>query len=424
MLRMSEVPSAPSGSGASSRASISAMSALSARATGWAIALLTGMNLLNYIDRFVLPAVIETVRRDIPMNDSQQGFVLSSFIVVYMLAAPVFGRLGDRHSRKRLIALGVALWSLATAGTALARSYSALLGARALVGIGEAAYATLAPSLIGDYFPADKRGRWMSVFYLAIPIGSALGYVSGGQLTHAYSWRAAFLIVGLPGLLLAAAALAIVEPPRGQFDREATDVLPLRDTLRSLARNREYVWTVSGYTAYTFALGGLAQWMPTYLIRVRHMDGAYANSVFGAITVLTGLLGTAAGGALAEAIRHRARKPYLLVSGVSALLAAPLSVLAFQLSDPAALWRAVFAAEFLVFMSTGPVNTVLVNCVGPAMRTTGFALSILVTHLFGDALSPSLIGVVSDRSSLQRSVLLVPLAFALAGLSWLYGRRN
>jgi MFS family permease len=400
------------------------VSAVSARSTRQAVALLTALNLLNYVDRFVLPAVIETVRRDIGMNDQQQGLALTSFILVYMLTAPVFGRLGERASRTRLIALGVAIWSLATAAAGFAHSYGALLAARSLVGVGEAAYATLAPALLGDYYPAERRGRVMSVFYLAIPIGSALGYVLGGLLTHAYGWRAAFFAVGGPGLLLAAAALAIREPPRGQFDLEKPEPLPLGATLRALARNREYVWTVAGYTAYTFALGGLAQWMPAYLMRVRHMDGAGANAVFGAITVLTGLLGTAAGGTLAEALRHRVRHRYLWVSGVSALLAAPLAVLAFRLGAPAALWTAIALAEFLVFMSTGPINTVLVNCLGPAMRTTGFAVSILVTHLLGDALSPYLIGLVSDHTSLQSAVLLVPIAFAGGAAAWLWAQRT
>jgi MFS family permease len=399
-------------------------SAVSARATYAAIVLLTAMNLLNYIDRFVLPAVIETVRRDIPMSDTEQGFALASFILVYMVAAPVFGRLGERVSRTRIIAVGVALWSLATAAAGFAQSYGALLAARSLVGIGEAAYATLAPALIGDYFPEAKRGRVMTLFYLAIPIGSALGYVLGGQLAHAFSWRVAFFAVGGPGLLLAAAALAIREPPRGQFDREPGEVLPLGATLRALARNRVYVWTVAGYTAYTFALGGLAQWMPTYLMRVRHLDGAEANTLFGAVTVLAGLAGTAVGGALAESLRGRVRQPYLWVSGVSTLLAAPVALLAFRLESTTGLWSAIATAEFLVFMSTGPINTVLVNCVGATMRSTAFAFSILLTHLLGDALSPSLIGVASDRTSLQSAVLLVPLTFLLAGFFWLHGQRR
>jgi predicted MFS family arabinose efflux permease len=392
-------------------------------ATVWAMGLLFAMNLLNYVDRFVLPAIVESVRVDIPMTDAQQGAALTAFIWVYMLAAPVFGRLGDTRSRRHLLAFGVALWSLATAAAAFATTFAALVAARAAVGVGEAAYATIAPALIGDYFPRERRGRAMAAFYLATPVGSALGYVIGGRVDHAAGWRAAFLAVGLPGLLLAAAALTLTEPPRGQFDDEPSAAPPLLETLRALARNREYVVTVAGTVAYTFALGGLAQWMPAYLIRVRHMDGAAANTAFGALTVLSGLLGTLIGGWLGERLRGRVRHPYLLLSGVSTLLAAPFAVLSFTLADPGHRWAAVFVAETLVFLCTGPANTVLVDCVPAAMRTMGFAVSILVMHVLGDAVSPYIIGAVSDRSSLQHAVMLVPLFFALGGAVWIYGSR-
>ncbi|MDO9020494.1 MAG: MFS transporter [Deltaproteobacteria bacterium] len=400
-------------------------SAVSRRATVWAMVLLGAMNLLNYIDRFVLPAIIESVRADIPMTDAQQGVALTAFIWVYMLASPVFGRLGDTRSRRHLLAFGVALWSLATAAAAFATTFAGLVAARAAVGVGEAAYATIAPALIGDYFPRAKRGRAMAAFYLAIPVGSALGYILGGRINHAAGWQTAFLAVGLPGLLLAAAALTLTEPPRGHFDDEpAAAPLPLLDTLRALARNREYVVTVAGTVAYTFALGGLAQWMPTYLIRVRHMDGAAANTVFGTLTVLSGLLGTFLGGWLGDLLRGRVRHPYLLLSGVSTLLAVPFAVLAFTLPGADQRWAAVFVAETLVFVCTGPANTILVDCVPAAMRTMGFAVSILVMHVLGDAISPAIIGLVSDRSSLQTAVMLVPLAFALGGAVWVIGSRR
>ncbi|MDB4931472.1 MAG: hypothetical protein JWM10_3956, partial [Myxococcaceae bacterium] len=399
-------------------------SAVTRSATVWAMALLGAINLLNYIDRFVLPAVVESVRADIPMTRTQQGQAMSAFIWVYMLASPVFGRLGDTRSRRHLLALGVAVWSVATAAAAFATTFAGLVAARAAVGVGEAAYATIAPALIGDYFPRARRGRAMAAFYLATPVGSALGYILGGRIDHAAGWRTAFLAVGLPGLLLAAAALTITEPPRGQFDDEPSAAAPpLLDTLRALARNREYVVTVAGTVAYTFALGGLAQWMPTYLISVRHMDGAAANTVFGALTVLSGLLGTLLGGWLGERLRGRVRHPYLLLSGVSTLLAVPFAILSFTLADPTQRWAAVFVAETLVFLCTGPANTVLVDCVPAAMRTMGFAVSILVMHLLGDAVSPAIIGAVGDRSSLQQAVMLVPLFFALGGAVWIYGSR-
>lgn len=405
-----------------------AVSAVSRRDTLVALGLLTGMNLLNYVDRYVLSAVIEKVRVDIPMDDHQQGVALTAFIWVYMLTAPVFGRLGDRRGRKGLVAFGVALWSVATAAAAFTHSYGALVLSRAFVGVGEAAYATISPALLGDYFPPEKRGRAMAVFYLATPVGSALGYVVGGQVEAAYGWRAAFLAVGIPGLLVALAALALREPPRGQFDDPDTASRApsaLGPTLRALWHNRVFAWSVAGSTLYTFALGGLAQWMPTYLIRVRHLDSARANTLFGAVTVVTGLLGTAAGGALAEWARPRTRHPYLWVSGVGTLVAVPLCVLSFVVSGDTLPWVAIFAAEFLVFLSTGPMNAVLADALPGSMRATGFAVSLLVMHALGDAVSPALIGALSDATgSLRLAVMLVPLAFAAAALTWIVAARR
>lgn len=399
---------------------------ISAAATWYAVALLTLMNLVNYIDRFSLPAVAESVQRDIPMSDTQLGFALSSFVMVYMLAAPVFGRLGDRRSRKALLAVGVAVWSVATAAAAYAHTYRQLLLARSAVGIGEAAYATLAPSLISDYFPAKTRGKVMSLFYIAIPVGSALGYVLSGLLTEHFGWRSAFLAVGLPGLALAALALTIREPERGRFDDgELPEQEPLGPTLKKLARNREYALTVAGYTLYTFALGGLAVWMPKYLISVRGVSMLTANGVFGTLTVVGGLVGTIVGGAIAEALKGRVKHPYLWLSGVTCLLATPATIFAFSLGNQRAMWAAVFVAELFAFASTGPVNTVLLNSVPATMRTLAFAVSILCSHLLGDAISPTLIGLASDATgSLGKAVLLVPVTFALGGIVWLYAQRT
>lgn len=399
-------------------------SALSRGALRWAITLLTVLNLLNYLDRFVMPAVIRAVTREIPMSDTRQGVILSAFIWVYMIASPLFGRMADRGKRKVLLACGVALWSLATGATSLAHSFLALLAARAAVGVGEAVYATVTPSLIGDYYPAEQRGRILAVFYLAIPVGSAIGYGLGGYLSARYGWRMSFLGVGLPGLVLALLALTIIEPQRGQFDEGAPEPLPLRASLEALFSNKLYRWTVAGGTAYTFALGGLAQWMPSYLQRVRHMSEARSSLIFGAITVLAGFVGTAVGGALAEALKPRRRDAYLWVSGASVLLAVPLALAVLRIESEGLLWGALFIVELLLFMCTGPFNTVLINCVSANNRAMAFALSIFVSHALGDAFSPTLIGMLSDATDLETAMVSVPVAFGLAAFFWLYIERS
>ena len=349
---------------------------------------------------------------------------MSGFVIVYLLTSPVFGVLGDRGRRPRLLAIGVGIWSLATAVAGFARSYAGLFAARAAVGVGEGAYGTIAPALLSDSFPSRMRGRVFAVFFAAIPIGSAAGYIAGGLADQRFGWRAAFFIAGLPGVLLALLCLALDDPPRGGQDGgapepPATGRSAIR-AYRELLRNRVYVLTVAGYAAYTFALGALAFWMPSFLERVRGVPKASATVQFGAIVVVTGFAGTFAGGWLGDALLKRTRQAYLWLSGASALAAAPFAALAFAAPQPAVYLPAIVLAELLLFASTGPVNSVSMNVVPPALRARASGLLILGIHLFGDVPSPPLIGAISDRTSLQTAFWILPGAIALAGAIWLY----
>ena len=184
------------------------------------LAILAFINLFSYLDRFVVAGVLESLKHsDLGLSDTNLGSLMTGFLVVYTLLAPVFGALGDRRSRPRLIALGVACWSFATAMSGFAVNFLTLFAARAAVGVGEAAYVTIAPSLLSDYFPVRQRGRVMAIFFCAIPVGSALGYVVGGLVDKHYGWRAAFFVAGVPGLLLAALCLLLRDPPRGIQDQ-------------------------------------------------------------------------------------------------------------------------------------------------------------------------------------------------------------
>lgn len=393
--------------------------------TGWGLAVLTVVNLLNYLDRFVVAALFESLKHSaLALSDAQLGSLMSAFLVVYMLAAPLFGSLGDRRARPRLIAVGVAIWSVATALSGLAVSYATLLVARASVGIGEAAYATIAPSLLSDYFPADRRSRVMAIFFCAIPVGSALGYVVGGLIDARFGWRAAFLAAGIPGLALAALCLALPERPRGGADMpQGMPAAPapaaaLVATYRRLLSNRRYAWTVLGYAAYTFAVGGLAAWMPTFLERVRGIPRAQATVSFGAIVVVTGFVGTFAGGWLGDYCSRYSRQALLWVCGISVLLAAPFVWLALATGNARLYLASMVVAQFLIFVSTGPVNAAIVGMVAPLERASAIALSVFAIHLLGDAASPTVIGVLSDHASLQAAVLVVPATVFAGGLMW------
>lgn len=397
-----------------------------ARAARNGLIVLTAMNLLNYVDRYVVPALLESIKHsELHPSDTQLFSLTSAFLIVYTLSAPLFGSLGDRGPRPRLIAAGVGLWSIATALAGFARSYPALFLARATVGVGEAAYGTIAPPLLADYFPRSVRGRIFSIFFVAIPVGSALGYVIGGLVDTHWGWRRAFFAAGLPGLALALVALRLWDPPRGLHDELKPGAAGgTRATYVALLRNLPYVLTVAGYAAYTFALGGLATVMPSFLQRVRGLSEAKATVTFGLIAVTTGLTGTFLGGWLGDRLLERTRQAYLWLSGIATLAAAPLIFLALTAPHPALYWTAVVVAEFLMFASTGPVNSAIVNAVSPEMRATAVALSIFAIHSFGDVPAPTLVGVISDRSSLGEAVLILPVAALVGGVVWVLAARR
>jgi MFS transporter, Spinster family, sphingosine-1-phosphate transporter len=398
------------------------------RVARWGLVVLTLVNLFNYLDRFVVSALVESLKRsELHLSDVQLGWLATGFILVYMLTSPVFGTLGDRGRRPRLIAAGVGLWSLATGLGGLARSFAALFVARSTVGVGEAAYGTVSPAMLADYFPVAQRGRVFAVFSAAIPIGSAAGYVLGGIVDHQLGWRAAFFIAGFPGLLLAYLTARLYDPPRGGHDPAATPAAAHASLGRAalaaygaLLANGPYVLTVLGYAAYTFALGALAFWTPAFLERERGMARTDATIQFGAVVVVTGFVGTFAGGWLGDRLLRRLRESYLWVSGAGTLAAVPFAWIAFTARGRTVYMAAIVIAEVLIFLSTGPVNSALINMVAPDKRATAVALSILAIHLLGDVPSPPLIGAVSDHSSLGRAMLILPFAFAVSGLIWLY----
>jgi MFS family permease len=420
-----------------------------------ALSVLTLINLLNYLDRYLVSGIVPDLKAPpLGLSDSQIGLLTTAFMIVYMVAAPIFGTLGDRGSRTRPIAFGVFLWSIATIVSGFATTYAHLLGARAIVGIGEAAYVSIAPALLADSFSRSQRGRVLSVFNMAIPVGAALGYIVGGLMSHHFSWRAAFFVAGAPGLLLAALVLRVKDPPRGSQDESeegeaaqpakaaatgsttngssrtsagnsASDA-PARGAIAvyvDLLKRAPYLLVVLGYAAYTFALGGLAVWMPNFLERVHNIPAVQATTSFGAIVVVTGFLGTFIGGWLGDYWQKSSRQAYLWMSGWVTLAAAPLTFIALTAASSSVYYPAIIAGELLLFMSTGPINSAIANLVSPSERASAFALSMFVIHLLGDVPSPTLIGWLSDLSSLGKAVLIVPAAIVISGIVWLISAR-
>ena len=393
---------------------------MQSRAAYYGLAVVTLLNFLNYIDRYVIAAVLPRMQAELGLTNTQAGLLATAFLVAYFITSPFFGALGDRFSRTRLMAVGVGAWSIATAATGVMRNFGQLMMARSCVGIGEAAYGTISPALLSDYFPRSQRGRAFAIFYVAIPVGAAVGYLAGGLIEPALGWRAAFYVVGLPGILMACLALTIPDPIRGATEDSApSSPESVRSTLLGFSSNFAYCGTVLGYAAYTFALSGLAFWMPEYLERVRGLPLAQANFVVASVTVVAGLLGTFVGGYLGDFLSKRIKHGQLWICGLSSLAATVPAFFALTVPSAPAYVVWLFLAEVLLFLSTGPVNVVIVNVVPIGARAMAMAVSIFVIHLLGDAISPPIIGVLADFSSLSRAVMIVPAAVALSGLLWI-----
>jgi len=387
------------------------------------LALLSALNLVNYLDRFLIAAVGPKLQAELGLSDFKFGLVINAFMLGYFATSPIFGVLGDRMPRRGLIALGVATWSVATAASGLAQTFVAMIAARVVVGIGEASYATLAPTIIDDLAPPQAKNRWLAVFYVAIPVGSALGYLLGGALEHAYGWRSAFFIAGVPGLLLAASTLTLAEPPRAKRARDdGVERASLWATSRTLLRIPLYRDAVLGYTAQTFALGGFAAWAPKYLYQEMHMDLKTADYWFGMVLVVSGLFATFVGGQLADRVPgvDRARAN-LRFCAITVALSVPFSVACLMARSPTGFFLGIAAAEFAIFSSTSPINVVILQGVPAELRASAMALSIFAIHLLGDMISPPLIGAISDARSLHSAMLMIPVALAVAAVFWWRG---
>jgi MFS family permease len=394
------------------------------------LALLTALNLLNYLDRYVLPSVLAPLKEELQLDKAVSGSLGTVFLLGYFVTSPWFGLWADRvprGGRKMLIALGIAVWSLATIASGLARNMVGLLAARALVGVGEASYATIAPTVIDDVAPADKRAGWLAIFYAAMPVGSALGYIVGGTvLTRTHSWRDAFFVAGGPGLLLAGLCLLMVEPERHAIAERPSLASSARDLLpRELFRR-----TTLGLAAYTFALGGFAFWAPYYIHERYGYEEGKASAVFGLLTVLGGAVGTLLGGRVADwytrscTSDEEITRANLRLCAYSTAVAAPLTLLAVLAPSATVFFWTILPTEVALFFLNGPVNVAVLRSVPAELRARAMAFNIFVIHLLGDLWSPLVIGKAAMKVPMEQAMLLCPVAFTVAAMVWWEGNTS
>ena len=392
-----------------------------------ALVLLTALNFVNYIDRYILPGVQELVKKEFHVSDSAIGSITFWFFLTYMLSAPLTGWLGDHFPRKPLIVICALVISGVNVLTGTVHAFDSLLFRHAILGIGEASLGIYAPALLADFYPEDQRNRILTVFYTAIPVGAAIGYLIGELVGNRFGWRMPFYVSAVPGLLIGLLILFLMkEPARGQTDgsnepKTEKGIGPFLRTVAHLGTNPRYLLATFGMAMVTFSMGGISAWMPSFLQR----SGFSPNSVgitLGAITAVGGLTGTAVGGILAQRWLRTNTNALFLVSAWSALLAVPPAVLCF-FGPRSTMLPALAAAMFLIFLGTGPLNAAIINSVPAAVRSSAIAIELLCIHLFGDTPSPKLIGMVSDRSTLGKGLGLTLVTLVIAAVLLFLGSR-
>ena len=386
----------------------------------FALLVLTALNLLNYADRNVLFAVQPLIQKDFHLTKEQIGFLTSAFLGFYMIAAPFVGPLADRYSRKLIIVFGAIFWSGLTLLTAVTQNYTELLIRHTLVGVGEATFVTIAPTFVADLFHENVRGRILGVFYLAIPVGSAAGYLLGGYLAPTHGWRFPFYIAAVPGFVLAFVVLLLKEPPRGQFDslKETAE----RGTVLGLIHNPAFLTATLGMAFMTYSLGGIQVWMPQFLYSERHFTLEKANLMFGIIIVIDGILAALIGGWLGDYLLPRMKSAYYLVSAASMLLGIPVMIVALFSKGPLMI-PAIGVAAFFLLLNTAPLNAAVINSVGAHIRATALAVNIFIIHILGDVPSPTMMGWVADRRSLEAAFVLPVIAMGISSAILFYGMK-
>jgi MFS transporter, Spinster family, sphingosine-1-phosphate transporter len=379
------------------------------------LAVMVAINFLNYCDRWVGAAAAPLIQVEFRLSDFEVGLLGTAFLLVYAISALPFGYWADRGIRKTVIGVGVAIWSLATVLSGFVQSYFQLLLTRTVLGIGEASYYPAGTSLISDYFPAETRGRAMSIWSAGTALGIAVGFAGGGYVAENFGWRRAFLFAALPGLVCAALAFRLREPLRGAAEKVGPKLERTYDASLSaflnLLRIPTLRATILSQTFLYFVLASQAFWLPTQLHRRFPMSVSQASLISGAVIVLGGLAGTLMGGVLADRLSRRTQRGYLLVGMIGFILAAVTITIALLAPLD---WNGVpvfvplfFVSVVCVYLHAGPFTAVAQNVVTPALRAGAVTMLLFISHLFGDSHAPADVGWLSDQThSLQLALLL------------------
>ena len=434
------------------------------------------LNLFIYYDRGIVAAVLKPVTDDFTLTDAEGGALGSAFLLGFMIFSPIFVGFTSCMRTAVVMFIGLIIWSLSTVGCAMTHDFWTLAITRLFVGIGEASFCGIAPTFIDDNAPPKSRTRWLSVFYSAIPIGAAAGYLVGGLLADV-NWRLAFWTEGVAMLPFAMACLLLPQVgSRKHDDTKRTAVAtsdgsagvefptssskgqsftsPRRQSLgssvsrrsagsrsnaataraaiakveffaalRAILTNPLFMLASLGYSCYTFTLGGVAFWGPTYAQDILNLDAFWANMGFSGTTVVTGFLGTALGGIVVDklggSVGINGTRKCLMVCWLFTLIAIPLGVVALLFDSPYIYFGMLMLAQVNMFMTTAPINGVLLSSVPPELRAYAMATNIFMIHALGDFPSPLLVGVISDATSLRVGMIFLILWNSLSIVLWI-----
>lgn len=390
-----------------------------------ALWLLTIVNLFNYIDRYIIASVAPKIQAEFHLSHAETGMLMSAFMIGYMLTSPIFGWLGDRNNRPRLMSFGVIAWSLATAASGAVMSLIPLLGSRVAVGIGEASYATISPSYIRDRLKDPRLvNRAMGLFYVAIPLGAAIGYMWGGWIADHYNWRMAFYLGSLPGFILGAIVWFMKEPER-VVDPSHVQAGNKLESFKKLMSIREYRLSVYAYIAYTFGLGGFAAWAPQYGVDVLHASLSESSFKIGAVTSVAGIVGTLIGGKWGDIFVIGDRKDGLLAArgfnkfcALVAFIATPFAFWAIHIDSMNGFMLAMLCVQIALFAATAPISTGVLAAVPAQVAASAFAVQIFFIHAFGDLISPPIVGWLTDRMPMSDAMNILAGAIGLSAIIW------
>ncbi len=360
------------------------------------VVVLCAINILNFYDRNAPGALVEPMRKEFHLSDTQIGLMGSVFIWIYALVGVPFGRVADTWSRKKLLAIGLIVWTTLTATAGFASSYALLLFSRMGVGVGEAVCAPTGTSWLGDLFPTEKRARVLALFMLGVPVGGALGYFFSGPIAQAFGWRVAMMVAALPAVILVPALLLLHEPERGAGPRE-------KGSIAEVLKIPTLWWIIASGVFINFNMYAIGSFLPAFLSRVHKLSVSSSGVATGVTYLVGGICGGSIAGYLGDRIVHRRKDGRLLIAAVIAAIGAPFAYVGIV--QPAG---AMLLALVCITVAYGALNTYyglvyssIQDIVAPTQRGLTMAIYFMAMYLCGASFGPVLTGNLSDRLAKQ-----------------------